>query len=301
MPEIACIGEAMVELALDPARPDSARVGFAGDTLNTAIYLKRCAPDLPVSYVTRLGRDAFSARMLEMMAREGLATDLIGLSDDRRPGLYAITTDAAGERSFSYWRDRSAARELFDQPPRLEALARFDVIYLSAITLAILSPDARAALIAWLPGFRAAGGRVAFDSNHRPALWPDPGTERAAVAALWAECDIALPGLEDEMAIFGDPDEATVLARLRAAGIARGAIKRGDRGPLSIAGDTGGRFPRADHVVDSTAAGDSFNGAYLAACLAGRPEPECLAAGHALALRVLAVKGAILSRENAPC
>lgn len=296
---IACIGEAMVELSITDDSPDLARIGFAGDTLNTAIYLKRAAPELRVAYVTRLGRDRFSRRMTAFMEAEEIDTGLIGLSHERVPGLYAISTDATGERSFTYWRDRAAARELFAvQPPALDDLSGFDVIFLSAITLAILAPQARAELLEWLPGYRAAGGLVAFDSNWRPALWPDHATARAAIEAAWRQTDIALPSIDDEMAAFGDGDEAAVLERLRAWGVRSGAMKRGAAGPLALDGSAAGPFPPAPRVVDSTAAGDSFNGAYLAARLRGLPEPECLALAHALASRVIGTRGAILPRET---
>ncbi|NND18983.1 MAG: sugar kinase, partial [Silicimonas sp.] len=36
MTSVACLGEVMVELSLDDLSPDTARVGFAGDTFNTA-------------------------------------------------------------------------------------------------------------------------------------------------------------------------------------------------------------------------------------------------------------------------
>ena len=288
----------MVELSLDQDRPDIARVGFAGDTLNTAIYLKRCAPQLAVSYVTRLGRDRFSEDLEQFILGEALETDLIGHSDTLSVGLYAISTDDAGERSFSYWRDSSAARTLFGEgQPDLDDLGGFDVLYLSAISLAILSPDARAALLGWLPGFRRQGGQVAFDSNFRPALWPDVETARAAVAVAWAQTDIALPSLDDEQALFGDADEHAVVARLRSCGVTDGALKRGERGPLSLADDIAdGEFKPATRVVDSTAAGDSFNGGYLGARLGGQSQVDCMRAGHDLARRVIGVKGAILPR-----
>lgn len=298
--KVACIGEAMVELALDRDRAGIANVGFAGDTLNTAIYLKRCAPALDVFYVTRLGQDPFSDQMLEFMQGEDLDTSLIGHSATRSPGLYAISTDAAGERSFSYWRDRSAARELFDgEYPQLAALAGFDVIYLSAITLAIMTPRGRARLMGWLSEFRRAGGRVAFDSNYRPALWQDVQTARDVIAAMWRITDIALPSVDDEQAAFGDADTGAVLARFAGYGVQMGALKRGDAGPVSFGGaDTQVTFAKADVVVDSTAAGDSFNGGYLAAALTGQPQATCLQAGHDLALRVLGVKGAVLPKTT---
>ena len=57
-------------------------------------------------------------------------------------------------------------------------------------------------------------------------------------------------------------------------------------------------FEAAKTVVDSTAAGDSFNAAYLAARLSGGAEADCLSAGHTLATRVIGVRGAIMPGKS---
>jgi 2-dehydro-3-deoxygluconokinase len=298
---VASIGECMVELTLPREGGEGSRVGFAGDTLNAAIYLKRQAPELEVSYVTALGTDPLSARMAAFFAAEGIDTSLIERRADRVPGLYAISLDANGERSFTYWRDTSAARTLFLPPAEVNPsdLKGFDLIYLYGITLAILAPEARTALAAFLETWRRRGGRLAFDSHYRPRLWPDAATARREIAAFWAMTDIALPSLDDELALFGDAGEAAVLSRLAAAGIRRGALKRGAGGPLAIGSDPHlPAFPAASKVVDTTAAGDSFNGAYLAALLRGESEAACLAAGHAMAVEVIAHPGAIIPRQG---
>ncbi|MBL4767247.1 MAG: sugar kinase [Rhodobacteraceae bacterium] len=296
--KIACIGEAMVELAIDRDRSDIAYVGVAGDTLNTAIYLKRCAPELQVSYVTRLGQDAFSRQMIAFMQDEDIDTSLIGFSERRTPGLYSISTDAAGERTFAYWRDSSAAREMFEGgDPELSALDDFDVVYLSAITLAILSTDARARLMTWIAGYRQNGGKIAFDSNYRPLLWPDGDTARSAIAAMWRCSDIALPSVDDEKIAFGDVDSDAVVARMLSYGVRNGALKRGADGPVSFVGTEPQEFAPASVVIDSTAAGDSFSGGYLAAYLQGQEQSACLQAGHNLAVRVLGFKGAIIPKD----
>ena len=93
--DVVCLGEVMVELALNDATPDTAGIGFAGDTFNTSVYLKRSAPSLDVAYATKLGRDRLSDRIVALMQREALATDLVLRSPDRMPGLYAISTDAS--------------------------------------------------------------------------------------------------------------------------------------------------------------------------------------------------------------
>ncbi|MGS4946906.1 sugar kinase [Meridianimarinicoccus sp. RP-17] len=296
---VACIGECMIEMTLPDAQGAGARVGFAGDTFNAAVYLKRAAQDLRVRYVTALGTDAASDRMIETFAAEGLDVALIERRADRLPGCYAIVLDGGGERRFLYWRDASAARTLFDPQVTVtfDALDGCDLVYLSGITVAILAPAVRERLVNWLAGFRARGGQVAFDSNYRPALWPDRATSQRAIAALWSVCDVGLPSLDDEMALFGDTDADAVLARLRASGVATGALKRGAAGPLAIGDAPAQAFPPAAKVVDTTAAGDSFNGAYLAALLRGEPQAACLRAGHGMACRVIGHPGAILPKS----
>ncbi len=290
--KIFCVGEAMIELNPDRA---GAQIGFAGDMLNTAIYLKRAFPATEVEFVTVLGRDAMSARMEAFIASEGVGCARITHHPERLPGVYAIATDAAGERSFSYWRSLSAARTLFEDG--FDQLQGADVICLSAITLAILPPDVRHRLLAHLGQHPAT---VVFDSNYRPRLWEDRATAQACVAAAWAVCDIALPSVDDEMALFGDADAGAVLARLRGLGLTRGALKCGQAGALALNPQTPAPpYPAAPRVVDTTAAGDSFNGAYLGALLQGRPETEALARAHAQACAVIGVPGAILPRADA--
>ena len=221
--KIAAIGEAMIELSMVGDVP---QIGVAGDTLNTAIYLKRTAPDLTVDYVTRLGGDAFSQRIADFIAAQGIGTDAIERDADKTCGLYGITTDAAGERTFTYWRNQSAARSVFSGPagPSFDWLSGYDVIYLSGISLAILPPQTRDALLHWLSIYRTQGRRVVYDSNYRPALWPDQATAQAVTRSMWHMCDIALPSQDDEAAIFGETLEA-VAARFVGMG-KTGALKR---------------------------------------------------------------------------
>ena len=292
--KLAAIGEAMIELSMDG---DAARIGVAGDTLNTAIYLKRTAPDVQVDYVTRLGGDAFSDRIATFIAAQNVGTGAIERDSVKTCGLYGITTDAAGERTFTYWRSQSAARAVFSSPRGLsfDWLGGYDVIYLSGISLAILPDATRTGLMEWLGRYRTGGGRVVYDSNHRPALWSDPATARATTQTMWHMCDIALPSQDDEAAIFGETLGA-VADRFVAMG-KTGALKRGAAGPLCL--ETGDSLvcEPAPVVVDTTAAGDSFNGAYLGTMLQGRSQRAALRAGHDLAAQVVGYRGAIMPVE----
>ncbi|WP_232823106.1 sugar kinase [Oceanibium sediminis] len=298
---IACLGEVMIELS--PLTQDTVRVGVAGDTFNTAVYLRRAldSAGAKVSYVTALGDEAMSERILESLAEEGLSTGLIERRAGMSPGLYMITLDSQGERSFSYWRSAAAARTVFQRPAQvpMEAMGDVDLLYLSGISIAILPQDTRDALCDWIDGFRANGGKLAFDSNYRPRLWPDAETARRDTMKMWSRCDIALPSLDDEMDLFGDVDETAVMDRLARAGVHYGALKRGPSGPRALDG-SGAALSVAPvtGVVDTTAAGDSFNAGFLAAHAAGGTIAECMEAGHALSARVICHRGAIIPRPS---
>ncbi len=295
--KVAAIGECMVELS---RRADGAlALGFGGDTLNTAIYLARLG--IAVDYVTALGDDPYSDAMLAAWAEDGVGTSLVPRLAGRMPGLYAIRTDAAGERRFYYWRDSAAARDLFALPetPRIAAaLAEYDLIYLSGITLSLYGEAGRAVLFAALDKARARGARIAFDTNYRPRNWRDAAAARAAFMDMLGRTDIALPSVEDCGAVFGERGTAAIVAHLRAAGIGEIALKLTPPGCLVAAGEREDMVPAetVTDIVDTTAAGDSFNAAYLAARLRGEPPVAAARAGHRLAARVIRHPGAVVPR-----
>ena len=298
---IACIGECMIELSGVDFATGRARVAFAGDTANTAIYLARLG--CGVSYVTNLGTDDFSAQMRAMFAAEGVDCHLVGTHPTRLPGLYSIALDAAGERSFGYWREASAARTLFaDIGASLSDLDQFPVIYLSGITLAILPPAIRTDLIAHLSKLRSAGRQIVFDSNYRPRLWPDAASARAAFAAMWAVTTLGLPSFDDEERLYPGIDQGGVLDRIAGLGVPEIVLKNGASGQVIRAegSDTQMAPARAPIVVDTTGAGDSFNAGYLAARLQGMSALKAAEAGHLLAATVIGHPGGVINRNAMP-
>lgn len=298
--KVACIGECMIEFSA--ARDGLFARGFGGDTLNTAVYLSRLGVD--TAYVTALGDDALSEAMLTAWRAEGLATSEVLRLPGRVPGLYMIERDGRGERSFLYWRDRAPAREFFDRvdDAALDRLSRFDWLYLSGISLSLYGDTGRARLRELLIAARRRGGRIAFDGNYRPRGWSDAEAARRAFDAILPLVDLALPTLEDEQALFGDVDAAACLARLKAHGIAEIVVKRGPLGCLIEAAGQRCECPPPQVVapIDTTAAGDSFNAAYLAARIFGAAPDQAALAGHRLAAAVIMSPGAVIAPAAMP-
>ncbi|UIJ72496.1 sugar kinase [Aurantimonas sp. HBX-1] len=292
---IVSIGECMVELAA--AGDGLYRRGFAGDTFNTAWYLRRELGDgWRVAYLTALGTDATSDEMLAFFEAGGIDTVHVRRIPERMPGLYMIHL-AGAERSFSYWRDSAAARLLAADPEHLgRAFAAGDAFYFSGITLAILPPSDRQRLIEALGAAKAEGKLVAFDPNIRPRLWPDPAEMRAAITAGASVATVCLPSFPDEAAAFGDASPDATADRYLAGGVGEVVVKDGAE-PATVATPDGRERIQPATItdaVDTTGAGDSFNAGYLAARLSGIPAPEAVRRGHALAGEVVRHYGALI-------
>ncbi len=303
--EIISVGECMIELArLAVSSGDAFTLDVGGDTFNTAIYLARLGEQ--ISYMTAVGDDPYSARIVERAAREAVGTRDIVIVPGRRPGLYLIETDG-GERSFTYWRDTSPARDLFELAEGdglAERIARdAGAVYLSGVTLSLYSAAGLETLAGALAAARGRGAAVVVDSNYRAVGWGnDTSRARAVFERFWRLSTIALPSFDDEVALWGDGSAAQTLARFAEFGVGEVCLKMAGEGAMVMGPHEGVHGEEAPHhvpaetaseLVDTTAAGDSFSAAYLAARRKGRSPHEAAAAGNRLAALVIGQRGAL--------
>jgi 2-dehydro-3-deoxygluconokinase len=214
-----------------------------------------------------------------------------------------IQTDEFGDRRFFHWRESAAARILMDLPETgdiLDSLAGYDVVYLSAITLSIYSAQGRAKLIETLHRARKRGAIVAFDTNFRARGWPDPDVARAVFAEAFAASDIVLASTEDLLPLFPYESDAQLLARISCDEIVLKQLRPGSIVRSKGASHELAAEPATRPVVDTTAAGDSFAAAYIAARMSGAEPFEAAQAGHRLGGVVVCYPGAIIPRAAMP-
>lgn len=303
--KLAVIGESMAEISGQPF--SMMQQGMGGDTMNTAIYLKMlCQEHGVVSYVTAMGQDALSQAIVAKWHQYRLDTSKVMINNDKNVGLYYILNDASGERTFQYWRNDSAARYMMQHPEKeqiFQQLSHYDGVFLSGISLAILPPQDRKALIAELHRLRQAGVNIFFDGNYRPVLWPSVQEARASYEQLYRLSDVVLVTFDDEQMLWGDDDINACQQRLTAYDAPELIIKDGENGCLYQSPEHAFIVPTrpVNNVVDTTAAGDSFNAGFLAGWLTQQSAKRCCELGNQLAGQVIQKQGAIVDIDLSFC
>lgn len=298
---LLAIGECMVELM--QADGGLMRKSFAGDTFNAAYYSRLFLPsDWSVDYFTAVGNDMISEEMLAFMKGHGVGTDHIARIEGRAPGLYMIHLND-GERSFSYWRSVSAAKLLARDPDRLRtAIEASDVIVFSGITLAILEPEDVDAFLAELRRAKAAGKTVVFDPNIRARLWDSAERLRTTISDGARAATLVMPSFDDEVTHFGDASIEATIARYRSLGVGNIVVKDGPNGATLAFGEDKTHVPSAkvEKIVDTTSAGDSFNGGFLAHYVVNGNAPASARFAADLAAAVIQHHGALVARDKLP-
>ncbi len=290
------VGECMAELQL--AKDGLYSLAFGGDTLNTSWYVRALTTPQTheVEYVTAVGSDPLSGRLLDFLKNHTIGTNFISTITDRNVGLYLISLKDS-ERSFTYWRSNSAAKLLAQDPVHLSgALAAANVIYFSGITLAILSPEHRETLFSELARARSAGATIAFDSNARPRLWSSEREMKEAAIQGYRAATIALPTFPDEQAFFGDATPVDCAKRIASYGVNEIIVKDGGNASCSLVdGELFEVAPQpVNGIIDTTGAGDSFNAGYLVARMANMSPKAAASLGHQVAGRVICHRGALV-------
>jgi 2-dehydro-3-deoxygluconokinase len=293
---VVCIGECMVELRA--VAEDAFVRSYAGDAYNTAVYLKRSLPEAQVQFLTATGDDAMSNAMRRTWNSHGIDDGLAFSVAGGSAGVYLIETDGVGERSFQYWRNHSAAKRWLAllQTHGESLLWGADLVYFSGISLAILSPDERTAAVELLRRARTQVEHIAFDPNARPRLWQSAQVAADSARAAISACDIVLPSADDLAWLFQVDEPTRQLDLLAEMGASEVALTLGAEGcAIAHAGlRTQLPGPRVQHVIDTSGAGDAFNGVYLASRLKGSSPRDAAEAALQVAARVVTHAGAVV-------
>jgi 2-dehydro-3-deoxygluconokinase len=285
--DIVCLGEPMVEFTRieDPEGRPIYLQGFGGDTSNCAIAAAR--QGARVGYVTALGTDRFGDMYMDLWRAEGIDTSGVARDSTGPTAAYFIEPAAEG-RDYTYYRKGSAASWMTPDSLPTQTIARARYLQTSAINQAI-SQSAQEATAQACKLAHEVGAKVCYDTNLRLNLW-SLEQARAVIHETAGHADILLPSLDEARVLTGLNTPEEIIAFYLAFSPEILALKCGEAGAMVA---TGGRIeqipPLTVIAVDTSGAGDTFDGCFLARLAAGDDPFE--AARYAVAAAGLSTTG----------
>jgi 2-dehydro-3-deoxygluconokinase len=291
-------GECMLELVNQSDSQLSK--SFAGDLYNSSVYLKRAFPEINIEFMSCIGQDMLSSELIKRIISENIGTQFLAQISTHHLGSYMVITDEFGERSFIYWRNDSAAKHMLSalSPAQSVALDEIGLFFFSGISIAILSDQERCLFWQKLEQMKRAGVAIAFDPNYRPQLWQSPDIAKISIDKACHLTDILLPGVDDFQKLYGLDEVEQCIEFCQQYEPQELVMKHGEKNVHIVNAQGTEIVPiiANSNVVDTTSAGDAFNGVYIGSRVSGfAPRTSALAASAA-ASKVIETPGAIMSK-----
>jgi 2-dehydro-3-deoxygluconokinase len=291
-------GECMLELVNKD--PETIRKSFAGDLYNSSVYLKRAFPSQAVQFMSCIGQDTLSDELRQRLESESVGSDYLSSINTHHLGAYMVVTDDEGERSFIYWRSDSAAKRMITalSEQQKEELKQSRLFFFSGITIAILLKEEREVFWLLLKELKEAGVTIAFDPNYRPQLWESVGVAKANTEKAFEIADWLLPGVDDFDKLYGIDDVEECIQLCLQYQPTELVMKQGEQTVhiVTEAGRVSVPVVANDNVVDTTSAGDAFNGVYLGARVSNYDIETAALAASSAASKVIETPGAIMPK-----
>jgi 2-dehydro-3-deoxygluconokinase len=213
-----------------------------------------------------------------------------------------VVTDEEGERSFIYWRSDSAAKLTFSllSKEQLAKIKEANIVFLSGISLAILLPEQREMLWALIKEAKQSGAKIIFDPNYRPHLWESKEIAQQQTIKAFELSDQVLPGVEDLTGLFGKNTVQECLDYCAEFSFEEVILKQGADSVhvVNKYGHEEIKIKPSDNVVDTTSAGDAFNGLYLGSRLQNFSVKQSVEFANYGACQVIATPGAIMPKSS---
>jgi len=218
-----------------------------------------------VQMIGRVGADAFGDALLQTLAQDGVAARHVRRDQEAPTGVALITLNAAGQNAIVVAPGANARVTPEDVVAAEAAFAGAAVLLLQ--------------LECPLPAVAQA---IELAKQHGAQVVLNPAPAQPLDVALLAKVDYLLPNQNELALLTGRDAIRPAVSRLQAVGVRRIVVTLGEEGVLVAEDDSEIHIPaHGVTVVDTTAAGDAFAGAFAAALLEGHSTRQAAAWGNA--------------------
>jgi len=244
------------------------QLAAGGSAANTAVWAQRCG--LQTHFIGKIGHDSFGQLAVEELRAEGLSADWVR-SDAHLTGAVAVWIDQVGERSMVS--GKGADHYLLPSELPVETLGGAQHLHLHGWSFFGDPPRAAARRAAKL--VTQGGGRVSFDPGSFQMI-SQMGVERFLSVTTDLGADLIFPNFEEGKVLSGEDEPEKICARLHELYPGALVVLKLDASGCYVYERGRGEYLGAvsTRLVDSTGAGDSFAGAFIAHWLTGAAPVE---------------------------
>ena len=255
------------------------QVAFGGKGANQAVAAGRAGAD--IAFIACVGADDIGERIRQQLQQDQIDTAPVETVAEEATGVAMIFVNGEGENNIGIYSGANAALTPACVERHQQVIRSAD-----ALLMQLESP---------LDSVLAAA-RIARASHTQVILNPAPATQLSD--ELLALIDIITPNETEAeiltgIAVNNDDDAARAAQALHAKGIDTVLITLGRRGVWLSEQGQGQRIPGFSvQAVDTIAAGDTFNGAFITARLEGVAMQDAVRFAHAAAAIAVTRPGA---------
>lgn len=230
---------------------------------------------LKTAFIGKVGRDMHGDFLKETLIKAGINTDNLIQDEAYFTTLAFVSLKENGEREFAFARKPGADTNLCMKEIDQGILKNTRVFHVGSLSLT--DDPSRTATYEAINLAKSSGALISYDPNYRAALWSDRETAQLRMQSLIPYVDMMKISDEETALLtpYQDPEEAIRYllgqgVRLTAVTLGRdGALIGNENGIVKVEGF-------ASHAVDTTGAGDSFWGGFIASYLREETAPEHL-------------------------
>lgn len=267
--DIITLGESLIELSSDVSLSKATSLDkyYGGDTITAAVSASRLGSK--VGYITRVGCDYFKEFLMDSWQAEGLDISQVRLTGDFN-GLYLLARPKNSPKEFSYYRKKTAASKLSIEDINEAYIESAKIFYTSGIAQT-LSLSAKEAVSKAYAIAKSKGLTTAYDPNYSPLI-TTPEEAKEAFEEIINYIDVLfLSDKNDAEKLIEVSSIEKVIKHFWDMGVNTVVIKSSqNKGYYTgYAGDIVFCEFFSAHTVDTTCAGDAFNGGFLHALSSG--------------------------------
>lgn len=214
-------------------------------------------------YLTKVGNDGFGEFLIEALKNENVDTAYITKSPEYDTSLAFVSFQEGGEREFSFFRKAAADLHFTSGDFKDVEFNEGDVLEYGSVALKTF--EARSTHKYLIEKARKKGALICFDPNLRFNLWEDLEELRAVVTEYAQFADVIKVG-EDELEFITGLKGDEAVNKMFTGNLKVLLVTNGGKGAkLYLSGEKTAECKGYKvKTVDTTGAGDSFFGAFIA-------------------------------------